>query len=83
MQQVEITSLTCDHAAKGSQVVRLKGGDPTVCGRLDEELDACDAAGITWSLIPSITAASAAVACIGQILTKRQRNGIWLDGPGF
>lgn len=28
MEQVEITSLTCEHAAKGAQVVRLKGGDP-------------------------------------------------------
>jgi uroporphyrin-III C-methyltransferase/precorrin-2 dehydrogenase/sirohydrochlorin ferrochelatase len=74
MEQVEITSLTCEHADKGAQVVRLKGGDPTVFGRLDEELDACDAAGITWSIVPGITAASAAVASIGKSLTKRQRN---------
>ena len=55
-------------------MVRLKGGDPTVFGRLEEELDACDAAGITWSIVPNITTARAAVACIGQGLTKRQRN---------
>jgi len=42
--------------------------------QLDEELDACDAAGITWSIVPGITAASSAVACIGQSLTKRQRS---------
>ena len=55
-------------------MVRLKGGDPTLFGRLDEELDACDAQEIAWSIVPGITAASAAVASIGQSLTKRHRN---------
>ena len=54
--------------------MRLKAGDPTVFGRLDEELDALTAAGISYQIIPGITAASAAVANIGQSLTKRGRN---------
>lgn len=74
MTQDDINALIVDHAQTGAQVVRLKGGDPTVFGRLDEEVDACDAAGVTWHIVPGITAASASVAAIGQSLTKRQRN---------
>ncbi|WP_204113988.1 siroheme synthase CysG [Shimia biformata] len=73
--QEKINALIVEHAAKGAQVVRLKGGDVTVFGRLDEEIDALDAAGISWHIVPGITAASASVAAIGQSLTKRGRNG--------
>jgi uroporphyrin-III C-methyltransferase/precorrin-2 dehydrogenase/sirohydrochlorin ferrochelatase len=55
-------------------VVRLKSGDATIFGRLDEEIDAVDAHGIGWHIVPGITSASAAVATIGQSLTKRGRN---------
>ena len=72
--QDDINTLIVDHAATGAQVVRLKGGDPTVFGRLDEETDACDAAGIGWHVVPGITAASASAAAIGQSLTRRGRN---------
>lgn len=74
MAQGDIDALIVKHALKGHHVVRLKAGDPTVFGRLDEEIDACDAAGISWRIVPVITAASAAVANIGQSLTKRDRN---------
>lgn len=72
--QADINAMIVDHAEQGLHVVRLKSGDPTVFGRLDEEIDACDDAGIAWRIIPGITAASAAVAQIGQSLTKRDRN---------
>ena len=62
------------HAAAGATVVRLKGGDPAVFGRLDEEVEALEAAGIGYAIVPGITAASAAAAAIGQSLTKRGRN---------
>jgi uroporphyrin-III C-methyltransferase len=52
-------------------VVRLKGGDPTVFARLDEEIDALDAAGIAWEIVPGITAASSAAAAAGHSLTRR------------
>ena len=55
--------------------MRLKSGDSTVFGRLDEEIEACDAAGVSWNIVPGITAASASVAAIGQSLTRRGRNG--------
>lgn len=74
MAQSDIDALIVEHAAKGAHVVRLKAGDPTVFGRLDEEIDALDAADITWRIVPGVTAASAAVANIGQSLTKRGRN---------
>jgi uroporphyrin-III C-methyltransferase/precorrin-2 dehydrogenase/sirohydrochlorin ferrochelatase len=72
--QGDINAMIVAHARDGHHVVRLKSGDPTVFGRLDEEIDACDAAQIDWRIIPGITAASAAVAQIGQSLTRRDRN---------
>jgi uroporphyrin-III C-methyltransferase/precorrin-2 dehydrogenase/sirohydrochlorin ferrochelatase len=74
MAQEDINALIVDHAREGAQVVRLKSGDATVFGRLDEEIDAVEAAAIGWEIVPGITSASAAVAAIGQSLTKRGRN---------
>ena len=74
MAQDDIDALIVEHAQAGHHVVRLKAGDPTVFGRLDEEIEAIEAAGISYRIIPGITAASAAVAQIGQSLTKRHRN---------
>ena len=61
-KQADIDALLVDYALKGNRVVRLKSGDPTVFGRLDEEIEAVEAAGISWRIVPGITAASAAVA---------------------
>jgi uroporphyrin-III C-methyltransferase/precorrin-2 dehydrogenase/sirohydrochlorin ferrochelatase len=72
--QEVINALIVEHGATGAQVVRLKSGDATVFGRLDEEIDAVADAGIDWHIVPGITSASAAVAAIGQSLTKRGRN---------
>lgn len=72
--QDHINALILRHAATGAQVVRLKGGDPTVFGRLDEETQACDAARIGWHVVPGITAASASAAAMGRSLTRRGRN---------
>ncbi len=74
MAQEDICALMVEHAQSGAQVVRLKSGDPTVYGRLDEEIEALDAAEISWAIVPGITAASAAAASLGQSLTKRGRN---------
>ncbi len=72
--QDRINALLLEHARTGAQVVRLKSGDATIFGRLDEEIAAVDAHGIGWHIVPGITSASAAVAAIGQSLTKRGRN---------
>ena len=74
MPQAEIDALIVEHARRGAQVVRLKAGDPTVFGRLDEETEACRAAGIAHTVVPGITAASAAAASMGASLTRRGRN---------
>ena len=72
--QGSIDDLMIAHAKAGSQVVRLKAGDPGIFGRMDEETKALDAAGIAWSVVPGITAAAAAAADIGVSLTRRGRN---------
>jgi uroporphyrin-III C-methyltransferase len=74
MPQAEIIALMLDFARAGRAVLRLKSGDPGVFGRLGEELDALDAAGIGFTVLPGITAASAAAAGLGQSLTERGRN---------
>lgn len=72
--QSDINHLLIKHAQQGMDIVRLKSGDATLFGRLDEEIQALSAADIAWSIVPGITAASAATAAIGQSLTRRQRN---------
>jgi uroporphyrin-III C-methyltransferase/precorrin-2 dehydrogenase/sirohydrochlorin ferrochelatase len=73
-KQEDINDLLVSHAAQGHHVVRLKSGDPVVFGRLDEEMDALDAAGVDWAIVPGITAASAAAANTRVSLTRRGRN---------
>lgn len=73
-KQEAINELIVRHAAAGASVVRLKGGDPAIFGRLDEEIEALEAAGIHYAITPGITSASAAAASIGQSLTRRGRN---------
>lgn len=70
-EQAWIDRALVDAARRHAVVVRLKGGDPTVFGRLDEEIDALDAAGVRWEIVPGITAASAAAAQAGHSLTRR------------
>ncbi|MGR3491472.1 MAG: siroheme synthase CysG [Shimia sp.] len=72
MAQDDINALIVEHAQAGAQVVRLKSGDATIFGRLDEETAALG--DIPFTVIPGITAASAAAASLGQSLTQRGRN---------
>ncbi len=52
-------------------VVRLKGGDPLLFGRAQEELGALAAAGVRCEIVPGISAAFAASAALGVSLTER------------
>lgn len=58
-------------AQAGKQVVRLKGGDPGVFGRLGEEVTALEQAGIHYEIVPGVTAALAASSYSGVPLTHR------------
>jgi uroporphyrin-III C-methyltransferase/precorrin-2 dehydrogenase/sirohydrochlorin ferrochelatase len=69
--QDEISALLVKLAREGKKVVRLKGGDPTIFGRANEEIEALRAAGIPFEIVPGITAASGAAAAAGVSLTER------------
>jgi uroporphyrin-III C-methyltransferase len=69
--QARINALLVQCAQQPGEVVRLKGGDPSVFGRLDEELEALAAAGIPCEVVPGVTSAIAAAADLRRPLTRR------------
>jgi len=71
MSQAEINDAMIRHARAGRDVVRLKGGDTAIFGRLAEELAAVESAGIPYEIVPGITAAQAASSHAGIPLTQR------------
>lgn len=60
-----------DAAKKYQTIVRLKGGDPMLFGRAQEEILALETAGVKYEIIPGVTAALAASAELGISLTQR------------
>lgn len=52
-------------------VVRLKGGDPNLFGRANEEIEACAQAGLTLVAVPGVSAGFAAASALGRSLTAR------------
>ena len=82
MTQEEITRLICDEARKGRRVVRLKGGDAGIFGRLAEETEALETLGIPYLVRPGVSALTAATAPNGILLTKRgEANGFAVSTP--
>jgi uroporphyrin-III C-methyltransferase len=60
-----------DAASRYAVVVRLKGGDPMLFGRAQEEIAALETAGVRYEVVPGVTAALAASADLGISLTQR------------
>ncbi len=69
--QAEVNRRMVELALAGRTVVRLKGGDPAVFGRLAEEAAELVAAGVPIEIVPGITAALAAGSYAGIVLTHR------------
>jgi uroporphyrin-III C-methyltransferase len=80
--QGEINRLIVDRARRAGRVVRLKGADPTVFGRLNEEIRAARAAGLDVEVIAGVTAATAAAAAAGVSLTERGTSSVVVLAAG-
>lgn len=71
MKQEDINRLLVDLASQGKTVVRLKGGDPAVFGRVGEEAEALRKHGIAYEIIPGVTSATAVPVYAGIPVTHR------------
>ncbi|MDQ0196756.1 uroporphyrinogen-III C-methyltransferase [Paenibacillus wynnii] len=71
MKQEEINHLLVDLALQGKTVVRLKGGDPTIFGRVGEEAGLLRQHGIPYEIVPGITSAISVPAYAGIPVTHR------------
>ena len=69
--QDEINALLIEKAREGKIVVRLKGGDPYVFGRVGEECQALAEAGIPYEVVPGVSSAIAVPAYAGIPVTQR------------
>ena len=70
--QDEINALLIEQAARGSLVIRLKGGDPLLFGRGWEEFVACLEAGVPCEIVPGVTSALAVPASANIPVTLRK-----------
>lgn len=74
MKQEEINQLLVDLAKEGQTVVRLKGGDPTIFGRVGEEAGLLKKNGIPYEIVPGVTAAISVPAYAGIPVTQDRKS---------
>ena len=70
-EQHEINALLARYARQGLRVVRLKGGDPGIFGRLAEEIETLEALRLPYRVLPGISSLQAATSGTGMLLTRR------------
>ncbi len=70
-EQGQINALLARYARQGLRVVRLKGGDPGIFGRLAEEIETLDALHLPYRVLPGISSLQAATTGTGLLLTRR------------
>lgn len=71
VKQTDITTLIAKYARQGKRVVRLKGGDPGLFGRLAEEIEELDRLAIPYRVRAGVSALTVATTGTGMLLTKR------------
>lgn len=79
MAQEEINEILVREALRGKKVARLKGGDPSIYGRVGEEAEACARHGIPFEIVPGVTSGIAAASYAGIPLTHRE----WSSNTAF
>lgn len=77
VKQQAINEMLTRYARRGLRVVRVKGGDPGIFGRLAEEVACLDARRLPYRVIPGVSSLSAATTGTGMLLTRRDVS------PGF
>ena len=73
-KQDDVSKLLVEYARTGKKVVRLKSGDCSIFGRLEEEIIALKKAGIDYEIIPGVSSIFAAMAEAGIPLTRRKES---------
>ena len=73
-KQNDISKLLVEYAKSGKKVVRLKSGDCSIFGRLEEEILALVKAGISYQIVPGVSSIFAAMAEAGIPLTRRNES---------
>lgn len=82
MKQADITALIETRVRRGERVVRLKGGDPGLFGRLAEEVQPLLRDGIPFRVWPGVSALTAATTPTGLLLTLRgESSGFTVETP--
>lgn len=69
--QEMINRLLVQYASHGHRVIRLKGGDPGIFGRLAEEVEALESQGLPYRVLPGISSLQVATTGTGMLLTRR------------